>query len=402
MKYFSMFSGIGGFELGIQRAMDSKQLAQIKQDRERRNRNIDEQEVCLLPTEDTSLCVGFSEIDKYSIQTYEKNFRGHKNYGNATQINPDELPDFDLLCGGFPCQAFSIAGKRRGFKDTRGTLFFDIARILKVKRPKLVFLENVKGLLNHNKGETFTTILQTLDELGYEVQWMVLNSKFFGVPQNRERVFIIGSIRGEPRPEILPFGEVKGETVEIIKEIDTGHQGNTVYGIDGISSTLNAYGGGQGGKTGLYGLRMTREEMLQSLASEGLEVTEKGKESFDKVFPVLTPNRENKRQNGRRFKEDGEPSFTLTGQDKHGVMITHPTLPTELAHSTGRDYFRGAGEKIFKASNQIRRLTPTECERLQGFPDGWSEGVSDTQRYKQLGNAVTVNVIEAIMKKLMP
>jgi len=174
MKYFSMFSGIGGFELGIG---------------------------------DKGECVGYSEIDKYAIQTYEKHFGGHKNYGDTTKIRPEELPDFDLLCGGFPCQAFSIAGKRRGFSDTRGTMFFEVARILKVKRPKIVLLENVKGLLNHNKGETFRVILQALDELGYEVEWMVLNSKFFGVPQNRERVFIIGSLRGERRPEILPFGE---------------------------------------------------------------------------------------------------------------------------------------------------------------------------------------------------
>ena len=176
MKYFSMFSGIGGFELGIKDA-----------------------------TEDEWECVGYSEIDKYAIQTYEKNFKGHKNYGNATTIKPEDLPDFDMLCGGFPCQAFSIAGNRRGFEDTRGTLFFDIARILKVKRPSLVLLENVKGLLNHQAGKTFTKIIQTLDELGYETQWVVLNSKFHGVPQNRERVLIIGSLRGTGRKEILPL-----------------------------------------------------------------------------------------------------------------------------------------------------------------------------------------------------
>lgn len=162
MRYFSMFTGIGGFEYGIQKVLSNAE------------------------------CVGYSEIDKYAIQTYERHFPEHKNYGDATKIKADELPDFDMLCGGFPCQAFSIAGKRRGFEDTRGTLFFDVARIIEVKRPKIVFLENVKGLLNHNKGETFRVIIQTLSELGYDVQWMVLNSKFFGVPQNRERVFIIG------------------------------------------------------------------------------------------------------------------------------------------------------------------------------------------------------------------
>jgi len=160
-----MFTGIGGFEYGIQQALPNAE------------------------------CVGYSEIDKYAIQTYERHFK-HKNYGDATKINPEELPDFDMLCGGFPCQAFSIAGKRRGFQDTRGTLFFDIARIVKVKRPKIVLLENVKGLLNHNKGETFRVIIQTLSELGYDVQWMVLNSGYY-TQQGRQRVYIIGVLRAD-------------------------------------------------------------------------------------------------------------------------------------------------------------------------------------------------------------
>ena len=153
-----MFKGVGGFELGIG---------------------------------DLAKCIGFSEIDKYASELLRAKWPNIKNYGDATKINPNELPDFDMLCGGFPCQAFSIAGKRRGFDDTRGTLFFEIARIVKIKRPKTLLLENVKGLLNHNKGETFRTILQTLSELGYRTQCMVTNSKFFGVPQNRARVFII-------------------------------------------------------------------------------------------------------------------------------------------------------------------------------------------------------------------
>ena len=152
-------------------------------------------------------CIGFSEIDKFASELLKNKFPTVKNYGDATKIIPEELPDFELLVGGFPCQAFSIAGKRKGFEDTRGTLFHDIVRILKVKRPRNILLENVKGLLNHDGGRTFATILASLSELGYVIQWMVFNSKFFGVPQNRERVFIIGSLRGEPIPEILPLGE---------------------------------------------------------------------------------------------------------------------------------------------------------------------------------------------------
>lgn len=201
MKYLSLFSGVGGFELGISKATNNEWE-----------------------------CVGFSEIDKHSIKTYKARFPDHRELGDITKINAAELPDFDMLCGGFPCQSFSIAGKRRGFEDTRGTMFFEIARILEVKKPRLVLLENVKGLLNHDKGQTFRVILETLAELGYDVQWMVLNSKFFGVPQNRERVFIIGSLRGEPRHEILPFGNSNNEVDASRESTESVYALTTTYG----------------------------------------------------------------------------------------------------------------------------------------------------------------------------
>lgn len=368
-----MFTGIGGFEYGIQTALPNAE------------------------------CVGYSEIDKYAIQTYERHFPEHKNYGDATKIKADELPDFDMLCGGFPCQAFSIAGKRRGFEDTRGTLFFDVARIIEVKRPKIVFLENVKGLLNHNKRETFRVIIQTLSELGYDVQWMVLNSKFFGVPQNRERVFIIGSIRRTSRPEILPFRESikesickedssgqsnaitatywKGNKGTVIGTLDTEgwekrHESiRRVWGTEGIAPTIpTGQGGGVMTKIAVR-VQGDLDKRKTYLSEEvGTLSANPTSDNLPRVaIPVLTPDREEKRQNGRRFKEDGEPSFTLTQQDKHGV-------------------FDGM---------RIRRLTPTECERLQGFPDNWTGGVSDTQRYKQCGNAVTTKVIKSIMEQLI-
>lgn len=136
-------------------------------------------------------CVFSSEWDKYSQQTYEANFE-HKPNGDITQIDEKDIPEFDILLGGFPCQAFSIAGKRLGFEDTRGTLFFDVARIIKYRKPKAFLLENVKGLLNHQKGQTFDVIKKTLDDLGYQIYFQILNAKNFGVPQNRERVYIIG------------------------------------------------------------------------------------------------------------------------------------------------------------------------------------------------------------------
>ena len=175
IKVFSMFSGIGGFEYGM---LQSKHDFEI---------------------------IGHSEIDKYANQIYDKHFEGVKNYGDATKIDSRTLPDFDLLVGGFPCQAFSVAGLRRGLDDTRGTLFFDIARILDYKRPRNFLLENVKGLLSHDSGKTFQTMLEVLSDMGYVVEWEVLNSKNFGVPQNRERVFIVGHLGGRSRRQIFPI-----------------------------------------------------------------------------------------------------------------------------------------------------------------------------------------------------
>ena len=310
MRYFSLFSGIGGFELGIIKAYveitnrDSVRRSKKNQENNEaegkrlesskgKGTNLEKRRYFELShgNDDTRTphCVGYSEIDRYAIQIYEKHFK-HKNFGDIRKIRARSLPDFDLLIGGFPCQSFSVAGKRRGFKDTRGTLFFEIARILSAKKPKLLLLENVKGLLSHDQGRTFATILSTLDGLGYDIQWEVLNSKNFGVPQNRERVFIIGHLRKESRPEIF---------------------------------------------------------------------------SIEK--------------DDRRCGEQYVPKQKAI----RGVW-NMSDIKSRWRHTM-----------------RIRKLTPIECERLQGFPDGWTEGVSDTQRYKTLGNAVTVNVVAEIAKRII-
>ena len=399
-RVFSMFSGIGGFEVGL-----------------------------LMSEKDVEL-VGFSEVDKYAIEIFEKQFKGIKNYGNATTINESELPDFDLLVGGFPCQAFSVAGKRKGFEDTRGTLFFDVARILSHKKPKHFILENVKGLLSHDSGRTFQTILKVLADIGYMVQWEVCNSKNYGVPQNRERVYIVGHLRGRSRPEVFPIGEVKTENnklnkpKEITKDLAQAYR---VYDTDGLSTTLRAVGGGVGAKTGLYQIikrsgKVKADQENASCLTGGARGD--GNHSYTDwiVQACLTPDRKEKSQNGRRFKDHEEPMFTLTSQDKHGVMITEATKKgyaiakvgdsinlTAPSSKTRRGRVgkqiantidTGAQQYTLTAS-KIRRLTPTECERLQGFPDGWTEGISDTQRYKCLGNAVTSNVVCEIAKRLI-
>ncbi len=309
VRYIDLFAGIGGFHCGLDQCGGYK-------------------------------CVYSNEWDKYAAQIYKKHY-GKCDTTDITKVKAGDIPDHDLLCAGFPCQAFSIAGKRKGFNDTRGTLFFEIARIAEQKRTPYLLLENVKGLLSHDEGRTFGRILETLDELGYDVQWQVLNSKNFGVPQKRERVFIIANLRGKRRSKVFPIRQGgDSDLEEITKKVSDAER---IYSATGIAKTLKGLGGGLGAKTGLYDVRA-----------------------------VLTPDRENIRQRGRRIKENGEPSFTLTGQDVHGVAI---------------DQGRG-----------IRRLTPTECERLQGFPDGWTEGLSDTQRYKCLGNAVTTNTIQEIAR----
>ena len=178
IRFFDMFAGIGGFRSGLEAIGGFE-------------------------------CVGYCEIDPYARKSYEALYdtRGEKFYGDATKIIPDQLPDFDLICVGFPCQSYSQSGRRLGFEDPRGKLFFEIARIATVKRPKYLYLENVPGLLSHDSGGTFQVILNTLDELGYDVAWQVLNSKNFGVPQERKRVMLVGFLRGQCAGEVLSFTE---------------------------------------------------------------------------------------------------------------------------------------------------------------------------------------------------
>ena len=177
IKFFDMFSGVGGFRAGLQRAGGFE-------------------------------CVGHCEIDKHADLAYRAIHNVKETevfYNDATKIDTKTMPDFDLLCAGFPCQAFSIAGRRKGFADPRGTLFFDIARVLRAKKPKYILLENVLGILSHDSGRTFATILNTLSELGYSVEWNVCNSKDYGVPQSRRRVYIVGSLDGRCAGEIFSF-----------------------------------------------------------------------------------------------------------------------------------------------------------------------------------------------------
>lgn len=308
LNYISLFAGIGGFDLALNR----------------------------LGYE----CVWANEWDKYAAEIYKKQL-GEVDTRDIRTVPTSDIPDHDLLVGGFPCQAFSIAGKRRGFDDTRGTLFFEIARILKDKNPKYFILENVKGLLSHDNGFTFKTIISTLDELGYDLQWQVLNSKNFGVPQNRERVFIVGHLRGQPRPKVFPITENNSEDIilpTVTSRVTADSNGTYVRKRQAYTFPTN-----------------TKLGYAEALEGDGINL----------AFP------NSKTRRGRVIK-GASPTLQANGAGSIGTL-----------------------EKM-----RIRRLTPTECERLQGFPDGWTEGVSDTQRYKCLGNAVTVNVVYEVAKCL--
>jgi len=345
MKFIELFAGIGGFRCGLEKA-NYTITEGFQQGIQRGSKNNPTAVKPLLGTKQFT-CVWANEWDKYACQIYRKNFgEGELYEGDIKGVAAETVPDHALLTAGFPCPTYSIAGKRKGFDDPQGIVFFEICRIAEVKKPRLLLLENVKGLLNHKGGETFAVILNSLSELGYDCEWEVLNSKNFGVPQNRERVFIVGHLRGEGGQKVFPIGEADSiypETDEqIIHTIDSNyHKG----WLDNQQRTM--------------------------------------------VYDVYNKSLR-KKQN-------------LTGTLK-GEGIANTSLGTALILRDGRDNrscLRGGRTlEIGIEGKSIRRLTPTECERLQGFPDGWTEGISDTQRYKCLGNAVTINVIKEIGKRL--
>jgi DNA (cytosine-5)-methyltransferase 1 len=299
IKYIDLFCGIGGFRIAMQEAC-------LEND--------------IIPE-----CVFSSDIDTSCQVSYEANFN-ERPYGDITQINEDQIPDHDILFAGFPCQPFSIIGQRQGFNDIRGTLFFDIARILKTKKPKAFVLENVKQLVGHDKGKTLKVILSTLKDLGYYVNYAVLNALDYGLPQKRERVIIVGHrepiFYSFPSP-IRPFKPLS----EILEtKVDPKH-----------------------------------------IASE--YITDK-----------------------RKFKHKSAYTTSIWHENKSGNICSYP-YSCALRAGASYNYLLVNGE---------RRLTPREMFRLQGFPDTYKIVVSDSNARRQAGNAVPVNVVKAVLLKLLP
>ena len=387
IRFIDLFSGIGGFRLGLEKANTRMEKDSVENNFAERSCT-KPQTIGTRKEERTGhfRCVWSCDNNKYANQVYTKHFGEEGHYsGDVRGVDPREIPDFDLLCAGFPCQSFSVAGPRTGFQDTRGTLFFEISRIAEAKRPQMLLLENVKGLLSNDRGQTFQTILQELGRIGYWAEWQILNSKHHGVPQNRERVFIVGHLRGTGGREIFPIGEtdemakkdVRGRS-PVQPEVSTAIDGSYYKGVD------------------RHGQR---------------------------TVVLDTFNRGSKEEEAYALKTNPSPTssavvMTPIGSDKPTVRAGGRGSLERHAWDTLTDGFR------------IRRLTPMECERLQGFPDGWTEWgiqqagtvihdegtddewvevtseaktvrISDTQRYRALGNAVTTNVVAFLGRKIL-
>ncbi|WP_443932408.1 DNA cytosine methyltransferase [Phascolarctobacterium succinatutens] len=434
MRFIDFFAGIGGIRLGLEQAGHK--------------------------------CVGFCEFDKYARTAYKAMYDTEGEWENhdVRTVKPYDVPAAGLWCFGFPCQDISVAGKQKGLQEgKRSGLFYEIMRLLAGRRqedrPKWLLIENVKNLLSIGNGFDFARLLCEVGGYGYSLQWDSLNSKDYGVPQNRERVFIVGYLGDIRGREVFPLQRTDGENPCELKEITQGvADAQRIYDGSGLARTLKGESGGQGGKTGLYAVKILKPygstggvcglkiaENKTGIASTCVARDYKGISRHDgnavvcmsirgqklqkqiDVAPtidtgcrdnltrkqtccaVLTPDREEKRQNGRRIKEPGEPSFTLTAQDRHGVAI----------YQRPRGYNKGGMHDVAPALSisawqennlladgiRIRRLTPRECWRLQGFPDEYFDkakaaGISDTQLYKQAGNGVTVNVARAIGERL--
>lgn len=493
MKFIDFFAGIGGFRRGMELAGHE--------------------------------CVGFCEFDKFATASYismhlltdeqrkalkdipiekrqkeilKEEYRNGEWYANdIRRVYAGDIPKADCWCFGFPCQDISVAGKQAGFQGNRSSLFFRvmylIGQLKEEDKPAYLFIENVKNLLSVNGGWDFARLLIEMEQWGYDAEWQVLNSKDFGVPQNRERCFIIGHLRGRSTSKVFPIEGTDGKnSVQIIAHKDGYRRNTQVFAPDGITETLDTgQGGGRGHHVALpcfIDLSYQKTELtnkarcLQARHNKGITnhkaevsgvaikvIGEVNSSQDGKVLgidgiakchsaghnnnpkiaiPVLTPDREEKRQNGRRLKEDGEPMFTLTSQDRHRVATSLNPLGG-LYTGVSKEFYRGIYEGCFRClkasthdsgvalklnvlninSNKgifvkvsdelivyavwyekyqcyiaIRKLTPKECFRLQGWSDDYFEKAqfvnSDSQLYKQAGNGVTVTVIEAMARKM--
>ena len=376
LTFLDFFSGVGGFRHGLE-------LAGMK-------------------------CIGFCEKDKFARKSYEAMYdtKGEWFHDDITTIDPTRLPKADLWCAGSPCQNVSIAGKRAGLYGERSGLFFTFVELIKSQKeedkPEWVLLENVKGLLSSGGGRDYLDYLSILDEAGYDLEWQVFNSKDYGVPQNRERIYTIGHLRRKGRRQVLPISR---ESSSHLKQLVGGMQSYRVYDPSGIATTLVGEGGGLGAKTGLYLIDQSLTEpkltvgarCLTARYTAGATKRTAMNSGVLEVQPILTQ--------GIKVRNGTKQGYQLAVVGD-SVDLSYPSSLTRrarvgrgIAHNLSCSCQMGA--VVWKGRVvKIRRLTPKECFRLQGFSDDLFEKAkavnSDAQLYKQAGNGVTVPVVYAI------
>lgn len=316
-KFIDLFAGIGGFRKGFE--------------------------------DEGFKCVFTSEINQACQEVYESNF-GEKPFGDITQIRPNSIPDFDVLLGGFPCQPFSISGRKKGFEDTRGTLFFDICQIIDKKKPKMVVLENVKHLLHHDKGRTFKVIIQSLINLGYNVTHKVLNAKDFGLPQNRERIFIVAT-----QKNYFDFNLLKKHSPVRLRDF------------------------------------LDKEGEFEFLDKNEYTLIEKPKVQESGLLFVGYRNK-NIWKNGIRENTEHLSRVHRQPNRIYSIDGTHPTIPSQ--ETSGRFFI------YIPELDAVRKLTINECYRIMGFNDNFIKHQKLGERYKQIGNSVAIPVISAIAKSI--
>lgn len=319
LKYIDLFAGIGGFKYG----MDAAGFE----------------------------CVFSAENDQHACEVYEAN-HSINPYCDITKLDPKELPDFDVLCGGFPCQSFSISGRQKGFYDqTRGTLFFDILRILDIKRPRAFFLENVKNLTVHDKGRTLTVMMESLTKLGYTVNYKVLNAKDFGVPQNRERIVLIGNLEGK----FFDFNELENNPVHSMTDF-LDQEGNFEY------LPKDAY-------------TLIDDEYIKRQKSDLVFVGHRNKKI--RISGV----------------KQGTEHLSRVHKQPNRIYSTEGVNPTFSAQEASGRYF------IYDGA-EVRKLTLDECFRFMGFPEDFKKIGSTSSLYTRIGNSICVNMVKAVAKEL--
>ena len=394
MKFISLFSGIGGFDLAFERAGME--------------------------------CVAVCEIDKNAQSVLRRHFPKAKLFDDVRKVGKEThgRKTIDLVCGGFPCQDVSIAGRRAGLAGERSGLWFEFARIIDEIEPRWVIIENVPGLLSSNKGQDFAAIIQWLAERGYGVAWRVLDAQFFGVPQRRRRVFIVASFGNGSAAEVLfeseggerdnPKGGEAGKEVAYSLRANPSHSGDK--GDGGINTTMvTAFMAGQGAKAGGIAASETLSPTLKGAGSGTNQVptiaqtlTSGGNGKRGYLDPVNTTMVVFDRQRSDEYGEGSENVSTLSARDYKSAsdLIWHNhqqdgsirMQEDGTAPTVSRQWGTGGNNVPFVG---VRRLMPIECERLQGFPDGWTDGQSDSARYRQLGNAVAVPVVEWIGRRIV-